>query len=142
MAISSKKIFIEASLFLAFIDRVNPNHAKASKIFEVLGRDKYQVFTSGMVVAQTFNVIERDLGETLARYFLQTMLETNIQILYTNEPDLLAALRFLKANPGRQISLLSIINANLIQRHSINSILTFDFWPNVMGIVVSDLITT
>lgn len=139
---SSKKIFIEASVFPAFIDRVNPNHAKASKIFEVLGRNKYQVFTSGMVVIQTFNALERDLGETLARDFLKAMLETNIQILYTNEPDLLAAFRYLKANPGRQISLSSIINANLIQRHGINSVLTFDFWPNIMGIVVSDLITT
>lgn len=141
MATSSKRIFIEASMFLAFIDRVNLNHAKASKIFEVLGRDKYQVFTSGIVLIQTFNALEQDLGETLARDFLQAILETKIQILYTNDPDLLAAFRYLKANPGRQISLSSIINANLIQRHNINSILTFDFWPNVMGIVVSDLIT-
>lgn len=140
MATSSKKIFIEASVFLAFIDRVNPNHAKAIKIFELLAKDKYQVFTSGMVVAQTFNALERDLGETLARDFLQAMLETDIQILYTNQSDLLAAMRFLKANPGRQISLSSVINANLIQRHGINSVLTFDFWPNIMGIAVADMI--
>lgn len=127
-------------MFLAFIDRVNPNHAKASKIFELLGRDKYQVFTSGMVVIQTFNDLERDLGETLAHDFLQAMLETDIQILYTNRSDLLAAFRYLKANPGRQISLSSVINANLIQRHGINSVLTFGFWPNVMGIRVVSLL--
>lgn len=142
MATSSKKIFIEASVFLAFIDRINPNHAKASKIFEVLGRDKYQVFTSGMVLIQTFNALEQDLGTAIARDFLQATLETNIQILYTNKPDLLTAFRYLKANPGRQIPLSSIIDANLIQRHGINSVLTFDFWPNIMGIIVSDLITT
>lgn len=139
-SISSKKIFIESSYFLAFVDRVNPNHSRAVKVFEMLGKDKYQVFTSGMVVMQTFNALERDLGQTLARDFLQAMLETKIQVLYINDSDLLAAFRYLKANPGRQISLSSIINAHLIQRHGINSVLTFDFWPNVMGIVVANMI--
>lgn len=142
MAISSTKIFIEASMFLSFIDRASLNNVKAGQIFEFLGKNKYQVFTSAMVIAQTFNVIERDLGTIIARDFLQAMTETSIQILYTSEPDLLAGFKYLKANPGRQISLSSIINANLIQRHGINSVLTFDFWPNIMGIVVSDLITT
>lgn len=142
MVTSSKKIFIEASVFLSFIDRASSNHAKAGQLLEFLGKNKYQVFTSGMVVAQTFNALEQDLGKTLARDFLQAMLESNIQIVYTSESDLLAGFKYLKANPGRQISLSSIINANLIQRHGINSVLTFDFWPNVMGIVVSDLITT
>lgn len=141
MAIGSKKIFIESSVFLAFIDRVNPNHVEASKILEFLGRNKYQVFTSGVVVLQTFNAIERDLGLAVARDFLQAMIKTNIKIIYMSDSDLLVTFRYLKANPNRQISLLSIINANLIQRHGIDSILTFDFWPNVMGIVVANLIT-
>lgn len=141
MAIGSKKLFIDSSFLVAFIDRADLNHAKAGQIFELLGRHKYQVFTSVMVVAQTFNAIERDLSSTVARDFLQAMLETKIQILYASHSDFLAAFRYLKANPGRQISLSSIINANLIQRHGISSILTFNFWPNVMGIAVAGLIT-
>lgn len=141
MSTSSKKIFIESSYFLAFIDKANLNHVKASQILEFLGRNKYQVFTSGIVVLQTFNAIERDLGSTIARDFFQAMIKTNIKILYTSDSDLLAAFRYLKVNPGRQISLSYLINANLMQKHGINSILTFDYWPNVMGIVVANLIT-
>lgn len=141
MSTNSKKIFIESSLFLAFIDRANLNHAKAGEMFEFLGRHKYQLFTSNIVVLQTFNAIERDLGTTIAKDFLQAMIETNIQTLYSSEADLLAAFRYLRANTGRQNSLSSIINANLMQKHGVNSILTFDFWPNIMGTSVSNLFT-
>lgn len=141
MSLTSKKIFIESSLFLAFIDRANLNHVKAVGIFEFLGKQKFQVFTSNTVVLQTFNAIERDLGSTLANDFLQAMIETDIQILHPGESDLMAAFRYLRANTGRQNSLSSIINANLMQKNGVNSILTFDFWPNIMGTVVSNLIT-
>ena len=141
MATGAKKIFIESSLILAFIDRANLNHAKAVEIFEFLARQKYQVYTSGIVVLQTFNVIERDLGSTIGNDFLQVMVETDIQTLYSSESDLLAAFRYLKTNPGHRSSLSSLINANLMQKHGINSILTFDYWPNVMGTLVSNLIT-
>lgn len=142
MSTISKKVFIESSLFLAFIDRANLNHAKTVEIFELLGRQRYQVFTSSIVILQTFNVIGRDLGATLANDFLQAIIESNIQILHPAEPDLLAAFRYLKVNLGRQNSISSIINANLMQKHGISSILTFDFWPNIMGTVVSNLLTS
>ena len=141
MATSSRKIFTESSLLIAFIDRANLNHAKAMEIFEFLARQKYQVYTSGIVVLQTFNAIERDLGSTVGNDFLQVMIETNIQTLYSGESDLLTAFRYLKTNPGHRSSLSSLINANLMQKHGVNSILTFDFWPNLMGTSVANLIT-
>lgn len=142
MSTGSKKIFIGSSLFLAFIDRASLNHAKAGEMFEIAGRYKYHLFTSDIVILQSFNGIERDLGQTLANDFLQAVIESNIQVLYTGESDLQAAFRYFKVNPGKQISLASIINANLMQKNGINSILTFDFWPNVMGITVSNLISS
>ena len=141
MAINSKKLFIGSSFFLAFIDRANLNYAKSVEIFEILARQKYHLYTSSTVILQTFNAIEHDLGSTVANDFLQAILESNIQTLYTVESDLLTAFRYLKAHPGRQSSLPSIINANLMQKHEIYSVLTFDFWSNLLGTTVSNLIT-
>ena len=141
MIISSKKIFIGSSLFFAFMDRANLNHAKAIEIVEFLAHQKYQVYTSEIVVFQTFNAIERDLGSTMVTEFLQAILESSIQILYSSEADLLAAYRYIKANPGHQNPLPSIVNANLMQKNDISSILTFDFWPNIMGTTISKLVT-
>ncbi len=142
MAITSRKIFIGSSYIFAFMDRANLKHAKAVEILEFLAHQKYQVYTSEIVVLQTFNAIERDLGLTMGTEFLQAILESSIQILHSTESDLLAAFRYIKANPGHGNPLPSIIDANLMQKHGINSILTFDFWPNLMGTTVSNLITT
>ena len=141
MAIISKKIFIDSSFFLAFIDRANLYHAKAVQILELLARQEYYLYSSGIVVLQTFNAMERDLGSAVAKDFLRAILESSIHILYSSGSDFLAAFRYLKLNPGYQRSLVSIINARLMERYGINSVLTFDFWPNVMGIRVSNLIT-
>lgn len=141
MAIGSRKIFIDSSLFLAFIDRANLNYAKAVRIFELLAHQRYQVYTSSIVILQTFNAIERDLGSTLANDFLRAILESSIQVLYATDSNFLAAFRYLKVNPGHRSSLSNIIIADLMQKHSIGSILTFDFWPNLMGIFISNLIT-
>ena len=137
---ATSKVFIESSFFIAFIDRANLNHAKSVGILELLARQKYHLYTSGNVVLQTFGTIDRDLGSIVAKDFLQAILESNIQILYWGLADLLAAFRYLKANPGRQSLLSSVINAHLMQRYGVNSILTFDSWSNIMGTVVSNLI--
>lgn len=142
MATTSRKIFIGVSFFLAFIDRANLNYAKTVEIFEFLAHQKYHLYTSGIVILQAFNAIEHDLGTTVANEFLQAILESSIQVIYAGESDFLTAFRYLKTNPGRQVSLPSIINANLMQKYDIGSILTFDFWPNLMGTTVFNLITT
>ena len=142
MAISSKKVFVESSLFLAFIDRANLNYAKSVEILELAARQKYQLYTSGVVILQTFIAIERDLGSTVSNDFLQAILESNIQVLFLSQADFLAAFRYLKANPGRRSLLSSILNANLMQKHGVYSVLTFDFWSNAMGTTVSNLIAT
>ena len=141
MTISSRKIFIESSLMLAFIDRANLKHLKSVQILELLAHHRYQVYTSDIVILQTFNAIERDLGSTVANDFLHAILESDIQILYAGESNFLMAFRYLKANPGYRSSLSNIITTDLMQKHNINSVLTFDYWPNLMGVLVSNLIT-
>ena len=134
------KIFIEGSIFLAFIDRANLNHAKSVGILEFLARQKNHLYTSEIVVLQTFNSVERDLGSAVANDFLQAMLESNIEVLYSGQIDFLAAYRYLKVNPGRRSLFSMVINANLMQKHGIYHVLTFDFWPNAMGTTTSSLI--
>lgn len=133
MVLASKKTFIDSSFFIAFIDRADVNYAKSVRLLELLASQKYKVYTSEIVILQTFNAIERDLGLTVGNEFLQAILESNIQILHSSDSDLLAAFRYIKANLGRQTSLTAIINANLMDKNGINSILTFDFWPSIMG---------
>jgi predicted nucleic acid-binding protein len=140
MVVNSKKIFIDSSFFLAFIDRANINHAKSAQIFDFLAQQRYYVYTSDIVVLQAFNAIERDLGPGVANDFLQAILESSIQVLYAGETNFLAALRYLKIRSGYRSTLSTIITVDLLEKYSIHSVLTFDFWQNIMGTTVSNLI--
>ncbi len=136
----SQKVFIDSSFFSAFIDRANLNHSKSVAIMEYLATNNYQVYTSSLTILQTFGRIERDLGSLISVEFLQAILESSIEVFYPTKTELLSAYRFLRTNSQRKASLTDILNADLMQKHNILSILTFDFWHNLIGTRVSGLI--
>ena len=142
MATVSKKIFIEGSFFIAFIDRGNLNYSKAVECLGFIAHNKYKVYTLSSVILQTVVSIERDLGITMANEFLRAILESNIEILYIGKSDFQAALRYLKVNPSQTSYFSTIVKSIIMQKNYINTVLTFDLWPNIMGTSVSSLITT
>ena len=129
----SKKIFLDISFFIAFIDRADLNHIKCVSIFEFLASHEFRVFTSYLVILQTFNRAEKELGSTVAKEFLQAILESNIQILYPGKQELISAFRIIRANPTHQNSLTELLNAILMEKNGITAILTYDFWHNLLG---------
>lgn len=138
MAIA-QKLFIDSTVFLAFIDRANANHAKTIQIFEILEKNHFKLYTSILVLITTFGRIERDLGGSIAVEFLQAILESNIAVLYPSKQELVHAFRFFKNNSRSQVSMLEIINSKLMDKQGISSILTYDMWRNSMGTSVSPL---
>lgn len=138
----SYKVFLDSSFLLSFIDRADLNHQKTIQIFELLGKQEYKLYTSILVVLATFSRLEKDFGATLCNDFLQAILESNIQILFASDSDLISAFRFLKSNPGRNISLPEFINSYMMEKQGVQSILTYDYWHNVMGTTLSHLISS
>lgn len=138
---TSRKIFLDSSIFLSFIDRTHLNHQKTVAILELLASQNYQLYTSDLAVFQSFNLIERDLGFRVSQEFLKAILDSTIKILYAAEQDLLFAFRFFKT-ATRKASLTEVITARLMEKHGIVSILTFDYWHNIAGTAVSNLISS
>lgn len=142
MITASKKVFVESSLFIAFIDRVNPNHAKSISIFESLAREGYQVYTSSLVVQNTYNRLEKDIGFRVAVEFLQAILESNIQTLHPQTAEYVSAFKFLNLVKQAQFSLNEVINADLMVKNRIPQIVTFDSWHEIMGVQVAPLVNS
>ena len=138
----SQQIFIDASALTAFIDRADPNHIRCARVFEFLAQHQFKLYTSNLVIIQTFGRLEKDLGFAISREFLSVCLESNIQILSPTEADLESAARFLKLNPERQVSLMEIVNAHLMDKNHIPAILTFDYWHNLMGTTITRLLNS
>lgn len=140
MSTTSKKVFIDTSIFIAFIDRANLNHQKSTQVIEFFAKQGYQLFTSNLVVVQTFNRIEKEIGTSISLDFLQAILESDIEVIYYDQQDLIACFRFLKNYQSKQASLNEIINSHLMNKRSIPSVITYDLWHNLMGTQVSSLI--
>lgn len=139
MTTQSRKIFIDSSILIAFIDRGSPNHLIASKAIEDLARIGYRLYTSSSVVTDSYILLSRDFGATVALEFLQTMTQSNIEILFSQKADLITAHRILRVNRERQIPLSEALNATLMQKRGVFKILTFTRWHNLFGTFVSQL---
>lgn len=140
MATTSRKIFIDFSIFIAFIDRGAPNHLKAAKAVGDLASIGYRLYTSSQVVTDSYTQLYRDVGSTVALEFLQIMLQTGIEIIFPQKADLITVHRILRVNRDKQISISEALNATLMQKKGIVQILTFSYWHNLFGTNASGLI--
>ncbi len=136
----TKKIFIDSSMLLAFIDRGDPNHQKASLSFDILAKEGFHICTSYQNIADTYATLGREVGISMALEFLQSSLQSNIEIIFPQKTDLITAHRVLRANRDRQISLREVLNATLMQKRGIIQILTFTYWHGLFGTYVSNIV--
>lgn len=142
MAITSRKVFIDTSFFISFIDRADLNHQKTISIMDFLGRQNFQVYTSNLAVFNTFSRLDREFGSAVSMDFLQAILDSSIQVLFVTQQDLMGTFRFLRSNTHRQSSLTDFTNAYLMDRQGIPSLLTYDPWYDLRGISLSGLLST
>lgn len=141
MALQSRKIFVDSSVLISFIDRADTNHPKATKAMENLARLGYHLYTSSQSVSDVYATLARETGISVALEFLQSSLQSDIEILFPQKADLITAHRMLRANRERQLALREVLNATLMQKRGIVQILTFTYWHNLFGSYVSTLTT-
>ena len=128
MTLQSKKIFIDSSILIAFIDRADENYPKAVKAIENLVRLRYHLYTSSLNISEVYAALSRETGISIALDFLQAILQSDIIILFPQKTDLITAHRMLRSNRDRQLTLREVLNATLMQRRNIVQILR---WKNL-----------
>lgn len=138
MATQGRKIFIDSSVLIGFIDRADANHTKAVKTMENIARLGYPLYTSSNNVSEVYAALARETGISVALDFLQAILQSDIEILLPQKADLITAHRMLRSNRERQLTLREVLNATLMQRRGVNQILTFNYWHNLFGSSVSN----
>jgi predicted nucleic acid-binding protein len=140
MTTISKKIFIDTSVLIAFVDRADNNHPKAVKAFEILATQKYHLFTSSQNIADAYAAISREDGTSVALDFLRSVLSSNIEIAFPQKNDYLSIYRMLKQNRERQLTFREVINATQMQKRGIIQILTFTYWHNLFGTHINTIL--
>lgn len=135
MALTSKKVLIAPSAFLAFIDRAHAKHPQAAAFFRYFAQEKYQVFAGFLSVEEVYREIFDKISPILARDFLRALtLLSNINILYPTESDTKATLKTIMNYKSIGLSFKDAQMAVLGNRHSIPQICTFDYLHNLFGL--------
>lgn len=140
MALQSRRVFVDSSIWIPFVDRGDTNHQKSVKSIENLARLAFQLYTSYQNIAETYATLAREVGISVALDFLQAALQSDMEILFPQKADLITAHRVLRSNRDRQITLREAINATLMQKRGITQILTLTFWHNLFGTYVTNVV--
>jgi predicted nucleic acid-binding protein len=136
MALISKKVFIEASVFCAFIDRAHPKHEQAAAYFRFFAEQEYMLFTDHPSLVEAYTGIYKDISPSLAKDFLRTLTLSNVNVLYPDEGDAKAALKALVAYQSTDLTFPKAISAVLAQKRGITQICTFDYLHPLFGQVM------
>lgn len=136
MASSSKKVYLDASVFLAFIDRANVKYNEATAYFRFFGIEEYQLFTDALTVTEAYNRIYRDISPSLAKDFLRVLALSNINIIYPDESDTKAALKTLVNFKSTDLTYLGALQSVLANRRGVPQVCTFEYLPALFGLTM------
>lgn len=140
MASATKKIFIDSSVLAAFVDRGSRDHLKASKAVDDAAGIGCRLYTSSQVISEAYDSLTSEVGITVSLEFLQTILQSGIEILFPQKADLITSHRILKANRNEKLSFSEALNATLMQKKGIDQVLTFSSWNKLFATSKSNLV--
>ena len=130
----SKKVFLAASAFVAFVDRANPKHEEAIAFFRYFAQEGYILFSDNINVITAYNNLYRSISPSLAKDFLRSLSLSDINILYPEESDAKAALKALVTFQTTELTYQEALMSVLANRRSISQIYTLDYLHQLFGI--------
>lgn len=136
MVFLSKKVFIEPSVIVSFIDRAHPKHEQTDAYFRYFSEEEYQLFIDYNNLIETYSYIYKDISPSLAKDFLRTIELSNINIIYPEESDARAALKTLVNFKSLELSYPKALIAVLCYRKNIPQIYTYEAVPNLFGLTL------
>lgn len=130
----SKKIFLAASAFVAFIDRAHPKHTQVAAYFRYFSQAKYQLYTGYLNIEEAYSKIFQDISPSLAKDFLRAVALGSINIIYPTESDMKAAIKALVTSQSSELTFKDAQMEVLAYKNNISQICTFDYLPPLFGL--------
>ncbi len=130
----SKKIFISADVFIAFINRRDAKHLQAAALFRLFAQDKYQLYTSVLNINSAYEKIFDIISPSVGKDFLRGLYQSNINILYPDENDYRNSVKTLIDYGSYDLKFSDSLMSVLAKRFGITQICTFEFLHQIYGI--------
>ena len=122
-SLRERSVFVDTSAFYALLDRSDRRHADSRRLFEQLARERRPLFTSNLVVAETYALVRYALGHALALRWLDSL---DLNLVLQTEPDHVQARNVLVRFDDKDFSYAGAASFVLMERLGIPAALTFD----------------
>ncbi len=122
-SIRQRTIFVDTSAFYALLDQTDQWHERADAGFRALGASPRPLYTSNLVVAETYGLIQRSLGAPVATRWLASL---DINFVFPTEEDHRAALQLLSQHQGLGFSYVDASSFVIMEKTDIGTAFAFD----------------
>lgn len=122
-----QQIFIDSSAFIALADTKDSLHERAKSCSDSLAAGT-ALFTTDLILAETFSNLLYHLGGGAARSFCRSLLsgEAGVEMLIPTRDDLLAAQRVIERYSDQKFSFVDASSFVLMERIGLRDAFTFD----------------
>lgn len=131
---TSKKVYIDSSCLIAFIDRANIKYEQATAYFRFFGIEGYQLFTDPHSLMEAYNKIYNDISPSLAKDFMRVMALSTINMIYPEENDHKNALKALVNFKTTNLTYPKALISVLANRRGVPQICSFEYMPLLFGL--------
>lgn len=130
----SKKVYIAADGFAAFIDRAHSKHVHTTAFFRYFAQEHFQLYTTVVSVNDTYTAIYNTISPSLARDYLRAMTLSNINVIYPENSDMKAAIKTIEQSTSVDLTFSKALTAVVCNKRSIPQVCTFEYLPSLFGI--------
>lgn len=121
-----KSVFLDTSGFYAALNRKDAAHREARRLFSQAREERWSLFTTNFVVAETHALILIRRGRSHAWRFLQSIYAGSINVVRVEEQDERRARSILERYADKDFSYCDAISFAVMERLGISEVVSFD----------------
>ena len=121
-----RRVFLDTSAYFALTDFQDTNHAKAKALAARFAQERWRLFTTNLILAETHALLLSRLGREIALKVLREIDRSATTIVRTTLADELKAREILEKYHDKDFSLCDAITFAVMERLGISSAFAFD----------------
>lgn len=136
MPLPSKKVYLDSTCFIAFIDRAHIKYDQATAYFRYFGIEEYQLFTDPINLIQAYDKLYNDVSPSLAKDFMRVMALSNVNMIYPEDSDMKAALKAIVNFKTTDLTYPKALMSVLANKRGVPQICSFEYMPQLFGLTM------
>lgn len=120
------RVFVDASAYLAVLNKKDSNYKKALKISQELFEGGGEFVTSNIVIYEVYTVLSLRIDKKLAGEFKETLERSPILIIYLNQELDVNAWEVSEKQTSKNVSFFDCTSFAVIEELGIKAVFSFD----------------